>query len=111
MLKIMSLGNCNCEGWSGYAQDLSDRIVSSTATGMNIYEGPMFDFCPYCGKKLREKGAGHKKVGTWEGKSLLEFSHQELVEIIEEISEQLNLLQGDISSRLNVLEALLGAIK
>jgi len=106
MPKIMSLGNCTCEGWLGYAQDLSDRIVSGTDDG--AYEGPLFDFCPYCGRKLRQKSAGYKKVGTWDGKSLWEFTHRELVEIIGEIREQLSLLQGDISSRLETLEDLLG---
>ena len=86
MPKIMSLGNCTCEDWVGHAQDLSDRIVNSS---MDFPLGgvPMFDFCPYCGKKLVVAGAGHKNVGTWNGKSLLEYDHEGLINIINKIDE------------------------
>ena len=100
MPKIMSLGNCTCKGWLECAQDLSDRIVSATATGMNLYEGLLFDFCPYCGRKLVVAGAGSKITATWEGKPLLEYTHPELIDIIVR-------MKGDISERLTALEEIL----
>ena len=93
---IQSLGNCTCEEWNKHAIDLSDRIVSSTTT-YEMYQGPMFTFCPYCGRKLVEAGAGHKNVGRWGGKSLLDFNHQELIDIINRMGEEMEKVRDDIT--------------
>ncbi len=106
MPKIMSLGNCTCEGWLGYAQDLSDRIVNGihlSGTDDGVYEGPMFDFCPYCGKKLVRAGVGHKSIGTWRGKPLQEFDNQGLIEIVQIMGENLHKLREDLSEMLEAM--------
>ncbi len=108
MPKIMALGNCTCKDWADHAQNISDRIVSSTATGMNIYEGPMFGFCPYCGRKLLQAGAGHKDIGTWRGKPLQECDHQELVEIIQIMGDGLNEIQKGLVENINLMLESLG---
>lgn len=94
---IQSLGNCTCEDWMNSAQDLSDRIIRAKATGMNVYSGPMFEFCPYCGRKLVQAGAGHKPVGMWRGKSLLKYNHQELMDIIDQMGEEMEKVRDDIT--------------
>jgi len=65
-----------------------------------MYQGPIFDFCPYCGRKLVVAGAGSKITATWEGKPLLEYTHPELIDIIVR-------MKGDISERLTALEEIL----
>ncbi len=106
MPKIMCLGNCTCEDWVGHAQDLSDRIVNSSID-FPLGGIPMFDFCPYCGKKLVQAGRP-KEVGEWDGKSLLTFNHQELIDIIVQLGKKLRLLRDNISARLDTLEGILG---
>jgi|GEM_PF-4152959 len=101
MPKIMSFGNCICEGWQNRAQDLSDRIVSSTATGMNIYPGPMFDFCPYCGRKLVQVGVGPPSVGFWRGKPINEYNHDELIGIVNGINKEMIRLRKDFVMRID----------
>lgn len=97
---IQSLGNCTCEEWNEHAMDLSDRIVFSLADGPDLYKATMFEFCPYCGRKLVQAGAGHKNVGMWEGKSLLGFNHQELINIINRMSEDMRRLRDDFTERI-----------
>lgn len=99
MPKIMTLGNCTCDGWINSAQDLSDRIVNSSIE-FPVGGIPMFDFCPYCGRKLVVAGAGSKITATWENKPLLEYTHPELIDIIVR-------MKGDISVRLTALEEIL----
>ena len=96
MPKIMSLGNCTCEDWVGHAQDLSDRILNSSID-FPLGGLPVFNFCPYCGKKLVVAGAGHKNVGTWRGKPLQECDNQELIEIVQCLVESLKKLQDDLT--------------
>lgn len=96
MLKIMSLGNCTCEGWQNSAQNISDRIVSSTATGMNVYEGPMFDFCPYCGRKLVQVGVGPPRTVFWGGNPISEYNHKDLIDIIEQMGIEMSDLRNKI---------------
>jgi hypothetical protein len=105
-LVAMSLGNCTCEDWNKHAIDLSDRIVNSSID-FPLGGLPMWDFCPYCGKKLVQAGRP-KKVGEWDGKSLLKYNHQELMGIIDQLREKLKILRDDLSARLDTLEGILG---
>lgn len=99
MPKVMSLGSCTCEDWMRGAQDLSDRILNSSID-FPLGGIPMFNFCPYCGRKLVVAGAGSKIVATWEGKPLLEYTYPELIDILIQLT-------GDISQRLTALEEIL----
>lgn len=99
MPKIMAFGNCTCEGWVNSAQDLSDRIVSSITT-YEMYQGPTFEFCPFCGRKLVQAGAGHKHVGMWRGKPLFEYNHQELINIVNQAGEEMIRLRDDFTERI-----------
>lgn len=108
MPKAMSLGSCTCEGWANSAQDLSDRIVSATATGMNVYDGPMFDFCPYCGRKLVVAGAGLEKLGTWKGKPIQEYDNAGLIEIARMMGQYISWLKEEMTAQIEGMEKLLG---
>ena len=114
MPKIFAFGDCNCDEWNEHAQDISDRIVSSlkikagNANGYDMYQGVQFRFCPYCGRKLVQAGAGYKNVGMWAGKSLLTLSHSELIDIINQMGENLHKLQEDLSERLEAMRYGLG---
>lgn len=101
MPKIMSLGNCTCLDWFEHAQDISDRIVSSTATGMNIYEGPMFDFCPYCGRKLVLAGVRVASADFWRGKPIDEYNHDELIGIVNGMGKEMIRLRKDFVMRID----------
>lgn len=99
MPKIMSLGSCTCEDWVNGAQDLSDRILNSSIE-FPVGGIPMFDFCPYCGRKLVIAGAGHKNVGMWHGKPLFEYNHQELINIVKQVGEDMIRLRDDFAERI-----------
>jgi hypothetical protein len=95
----MSLGNCTCEDWNKSAMDLSDRILNSLIE-FPVGGLPMFDFCPYCGRKLVQAGAGHKHVGMWHGKPLWEYNHQELIDIINQIQKELSVFDDEATERI-----------
>lgn len=107
MPKIMSLGNCTCEDWMNSAQDLSDRIVNSSID-YPLGGIPMFGFCPYCGRKLLEAGAGLEKLGTWKGKPIQEYDNAGLIEIAGMMGRYIRWLKEEMTAQIEGMENLLG---
>jgi len=107
MPKIMTLGNCTCDGWINSAQDLSDRIVNSSID-FPLGGIPMFSFCPYCGRKLLEAGAGLEKLGTWKGKPIQEYDHAGLIEIIQSLGQYISGFKEAMTTHVEEIEKMLG---
>lgn len=97
---MQSLGHCICVDWNENAKDLSDRIVVSVDHPLAHYDAPMFEFCPYCGRKLVLAGAGHKHVSMWHGRLLFEYNHQELIDIIDQIQKELSVFDDEATERI-----------
>jgi len=44
--------SCSCEDWESGIQQIDGAITLATIHGQK-YTGDVFQFCPWCGKKIR----------------------------------------------------------
>ena len=46
---------CSCKDWKENIDKLNSGFVLQSVHGMGGYSGKKIAFCPWCGKKLKEK--------------------------------------------------------
>lgn len=50
--KMMMFKDCSCKYWKENIGKISGPMIFKAIHGMGGYEGKLFLYCPWCGKKL-----------------------------------------------------------